>query len=107
MRSDLERAFETNWKQLGGPELTPEYQFHPERKWRFDWAIPGVKVGIEVEGAVFANGRHTRGKGFIEDAIKYNTAAALGWTVFRLPEPLINDPDHLEMIIKFIESKPV
>lgn len=32
MKSDLERGFETLWKQLGGAELTPEYRFHSTRR---------------------------------------------------------------------------
>src|SRR5262245_18906352 len=107
MSSDLERAFETNWRQLGGPELVPEYKFHPGRRYKLDFAIPGIRVGIEVEGGIWLDGggRHNRAEGFIKDCRKYNFLASMGWTVFRLPEPLINDPDHLEMIIKFIERK--
>jgi len=63
--------------------LIPEYKFYEGRKWRMDYALPESKLFIEVEGGVFTNGRHTRGKGFMNDMEKYNTAAAMGWKMIR------------------------
>ena len=63
-----------------------EYRFHPERKWRFDFADPVNKVAVEIDGGVFGNGRHSRGAGFRSDCEKLNAAAALGWRVFRYVE---------------------
>lgn len=69
----------------GLPEPTPEYCFHPTRKWRADYAFIFTKprVLVEVDGGVWAQGRHTRGAGFIEDQRKLNAAALLGFTVLR------------------------
>ena len=64
-------------------ECVKEYKFHPVRKWRFDYALPAYKIALEVEGGVWTQGRHTRPKGFLGDVEKYNTAALLGWRVFR------------------------
>jgi very-short-patch-repair endonuclease len=58
-----------------------EYKFHPTRKWRVDLAYPQVRVGIEIHGSVWQQGRHTRGKGFINDRAKMNAAQKLGWVV--------------------------
>ena len=63
------------------PEL--EYQFHPTRKWRFDFAWPAVRLAVEVEGGVYGRGRHVRPSGFIKDCEKYNAAALAGWVVLR------------------------
>lgn len=65
------------------PMPTPEYKFHPERRWRFDWCWPDYKIALELEGGVWIKGRHTRGAGFIKDMEKYNAAAARGYRVFR------------------------
>ena len=46
------------------PGYNKEFSFHPERRWRFDYAWPALKVALEIHGGVFTNGRHTRGKGF-------------------------------------------
>lgn len=61
----------------------PEFRFHPTRKWRFDYAHETLRIALEVEGGVWSGGRHTRGKGYIGDIEKYNTATAAGWAVFR------------------------
>ncbi len=68
-----------------------ELHFHATRKWRFDWALPLVKVGIEIDGGAFTQGRHTRGKGFVDDLEKLNYAMADGWRVYRFtPEQVRN-----------------
>lgn len=66
-----------------GHKPTPEYRFDSERRWRFDYAWPDFKVAVEQEGAVWVQGRHTRGSGFVKDMEKYNRAAELGWRVLR------------------------
>lgn len=65
------------------PQPETEYRFHPERRWRFDYAWPAQQVALEVEGGVWSGGRHTRGAGFISDIAKYNSATLLGWQVYR------------------------
>ncbi len=30
--------------------MDKEYRFHPDRKWRFDFALPDKMIGIEYEG---------------------------------------------------------
>lgn len=66
-----------------GVECVKEYKFHPERRWRFDYAIPEHKIALEVEGGVWTQGRHTRPQGFLGDIEKYNQATLMGWRVFR------------------------
>jgi len=66
-----------------GLDPVAEYKFHPTRKWRFDWAFIDEKLAVEQEGAIWIQGRHTRGSGFIKDMEKYNEAARLGWRVFK------------------------
>jgi very-short-patch-repair endonuclease len=65
------------------PMPVAEYKFHPTRKWRFDWCWPDQKVALEIEGGVYATGRHTRGKGYENDCRKYNAALLHGWKVLR------------------------
>lgn len=68
----------------GYPEPAYEVRFHPTRKWKFDVAWLDDKIALEIEGAVFQNGRHTRGKGYLADCEKYSEAAILGWIVLRV-----------------------
>lgn len=79
--SRIQQAFEAAYD---GPELTPEYRFHPTRRWRMDLAHVETKVAVEFHGQVWRNGRHTRGSGFLADREKMNTAQELGWIVFEL-----------------------
>lgn len=73
-----------------GLDVEKEYRFHPERKWRFDYAIPAIRLAIEVEGGVWTGGRHTSSKGFLGDMEKYNEAALLGWCLIRTtPDQLL------------------
>jgi len=103
-QSTLERTFETLWRQLGGPAMEAEYRFHPDRKWRFDFADPAAMVAIELEGGVFSGGRHTRGKGFAADCAKYNEAARLGWRVFRFTADMLRDDPftHLAPVVDIL-----
>ena len=71
-----------------------EMFFALPRKWRFDFAIGAFEwssrpYAIEIEGGAWTQGRHTRGKGFIEDIRKYNEAARLGWVVIRFTPSMI------------------
>jgi hypothetical protein len=67
----------------GLPEPVAEHRFHPVRRWRFDWCWIDEKIAVEQEGGIWTGGRHTRGKGYANDCLKYNCAAALGWRLFR------------------------
>lgn len=61
-----------------------EHRFHPTRRWRFDFAWPDRMLAVECEGGIWRGGRHTRGKGFEDDCVKYNEALLLGWNVLRV-----------------------
>lgn len=73
------------------PEPTAEHRFHPERRWRFDYAFVERKIAVEVEGGIYTRGRHVRPKGFIGDMSKYNEAQSLGWKVLRFSPQQIAD----------------
>ena len=64
-------------------KIEKEYKFHPERKWRFDYAIPFLMVAIEIEGGLWVKGRHITPRGYLSDMEKYNSASILGWRVLR------------------------
>lgn len=75
-----------------------EYKFDSVRKWRFDFAWPNLLLAVEVEGGIWTNGRHTRGKGFLDDCKKYNHAVLNGWRVLRFPVELIKSGEALQII---------
>lgn len=67
-----------------------EHRFALPRNWRFDFAWPDEKIAVEIEGGIWTKGRHTRGKGFLNDLEKYNAATLEGWKVYRFT------PDQLK-----------
>ena len=92
-------------RSQGLPLPHRECQFHPVRKWRVDFGWPHARIGLEVEGGVFAKGksRHTTGAGFRADIEKYNTATVLGWRIVRvLPEQLCTEAT-VQMISDLLE----
>lgn len=62
-----------------------EYHFHPTRRWRFDVAIPALKIAAEYHGGLFMNrrGGHQSVKGARNDWEKLNEAQMLGWIVLQ------------------------
>lgn len=80
------------------PAPVREHRFHPERKWRFDFAFLEQKVAAECEGAIYVNGRHTRGSGFEKDCEKYNAATLLGWRVFKFTPRMVKTGAAIEAL---------
>jgi len=68
------------------------------KDWRMDFALINHKLAVEVEGGAWTNGRHTRGKGFSEDLIKYDAAMRLGWNVYRCDPNMIKTGKALQSI---------
>ncbi|PHQ27863.1 hypothetical protein [Leeuwenhoekiella nanhaiensis] len=65
------------------PDYLRELQFSDDRKFRFDWAIPALKIAIEYEGIFSEKSGHTTISGYTKDCIKYNLATLEGWKVLR------------------------
>lgn len=80
------------------PLPVAEHRFHPDRKWRFDFAWPEHLVALEVEGAIWTGGRHTSGAGFVKDMEKYNAAAAMGWRIVRCQPKTLCATDTLRTL---------
>jgi len=84
----------------GIPPFVTEHVFHPDRKWRFDFAWLDSRVALEVEGGRWVGGGHNRGKGFSKDVEKYNQAQLLGWRVFRCEPSKLCMSETVQMIRK-------
>ncbi len=97
MASILEEGLLQQLQAAQLPEPVREYRFC-SRRWRFDFAWRVQGVAVEVEGGVWARGRHNRGAGFEADLEKYNTAAIMGWLVLRYTERAIGDGTALREI---------
>jgi very-short-patch-repair endonuclease len=103
--SELEAALLFQLKAAQVPEPEQQWRFDPQRKFRFDLAWPGHKIGVEVDGATWVAGRHTRGLGFERDCEKLNLAALHGYRVFRFTGTMVNDGRALATLEQALEGK--
>lgn len=90
-------------KELGCT-VVKEHRFHPNRKWRFDYAIPERMIALEVEGGVHTAGRHIRPIGFLNDMEKYNAAGMMGWRVLRCTPSSLLTMATVDMIRQAMET---
>lgn len=90
----------------GLPRPVRQLKFHPTRKWTYDFAWPDLGVALEIEGAVFAAGRHTRGASYAKDCDKYNAAAALGWLVYRVTTQQFRDGSVFTLVDLISQGRP-
>jgi DNA-binding CsgD family transcriptional regulator len=110
-KSELEIAFDTQFKRLadGLPTPEPDYKFHPTRKWRIDRAFVDHKLAVEIEGGshprpvkchncgstvrarkgdkslgrqIRIGGGHTASR-YLKDKEKYNALVEEGWYLLR------------------------
>lgn len=94
-------------------QLVPELQhrFHPERKWRFDFAFPAELVAVELDGGIFAAengqvaGKHARGVGRMKDYEKRNAAAELGWFVLCYGPPQVRSGEAAIQIERLLKAR--
>tara|TARA_R110000787_G_scaffold6571_2_gene22869 strand:+ start:5115 stop:5453 length:339 start_codon:yes stop_codon:yes gene_type:complete len=108
--SELEETLWVHMRAMHGDcgMPMPERQFHylPDRpRCHCDFCWPDQMLIVEAEGGVWNQGRHTRGKGFIDDCTKYNEASLLGYTVLRVTMEHISSGQAIEWIMRFLEDK--
>ncbi len=101
--SRLERRFAALWHKAGGPPLEAEFRFHPQRRWRADFAHLPSRTLIEIEGGIYVNGRHNRAAGFAADLEKYLEAALDGWRVVRLGQAELALP-VVERLVSLLDA---
>ena len=118
-------------KTVGTNIVVSEHRFDSERMWRFDRAIPFLKIAIEFEGGGFARpvtcnnchrpvmrtlqggrtvpvregGYHHTGKGVENDQEKFNAAAMQEWLVLRFSPKHIKDGYAVACIIGAIRER--
>lgn len=84
------------------PLPVAEYQFAreltPPRRWRFDYAWRAERIALEIEGAIWQQGRHTRGGGYRGDIEKYNAAALAGWLVLRCTYDMLQNEQAIDYL---------
>jgi hypothetical protein len=82
------------------PRPVHEHRFHDRRRYRLDMAWPEMEppIGVEVHGAVWKSGRHTRGAGFTEDRRKMNLAVECGWRIFEFTSDMVTSGEAVRQL---------
>lgn len=83
-------------------QLDPEFQFDACVQWRIDFALPAMRVMIEIDGGTWSEERtgHNWGPGLTNDHVKQNAATRQGWRPFRLSSDMLTD-EHVQPIFDF------
>ena len=102
--SHLESSLYHQCLYSGLPEPVQQLMFHPTRRWRWDLCWPDRMLAVEVQGATYAAGRHTRGAGYEADCDKANEAVLLGWRVLRFTAQQVTDGRALRTIERALEA---
>ena len=85
-----------------GIKATREVRFHPQRRWRFDFAIEGSKLAVEIDGGQWATGggRHAGDA----DREKMAEAAILGYRIIRASPAQVRSGLALEWIRRALDG---
>jgi hypothetical protein len=111
--------FARHCRERGLPAYVREYEFAKRlhRGWKFDfmWVLRAkdgsepYKLAVEIEGLVMRmtksrewvmGGRHATIAGWKEDAIKYATAAMLGWRLMRFEQSQVKSKFAVNMVMR-------
>ena len=60
---------------------------------------------VEIEGGIYAGGRHTRGKGFENDCEKYNVAVLMGYSLLRFSGGMVESGTAAKMVGMFLAGR--
>jgi len=92
--SEGEETLAAHIRLYGLPDPERQYRFHPERRWRFDFAWPDHRLAIEVDGVLWGEqGGHQRPDDYADDCEKLNEAVLLGWRVLRFTPAQVHSGD--------------
>ena len=90
-------------------DFVKEHYFAKPRQWRFDFALPHIRVAVEYEGLPLQveKSRHTTIKGFAGDCEKYSEAAILGWCVVRVNALSVESGLAHDLIRRAVDSRRI
>lgn len=85
------------------PEPVREHRFC-HRRWRFDFAWLTQRVAVEVQGGIWAQGRHSRAAGMAADYEKHNQATRQGWRVLYVVPAQLRSAFLFETIVDLLKE---
>lgn len=86
-----------------------EYRFHARRRWRFDAALPDLKIAVEYQGLFLKKegqkGGHQTIKGLRRDWEKIREAQLAGWIILPFGPDETRSGEAMNVIARAIESR--
>lgn len=61
-------------------------------------------MAVEIEGGTYCGGRHVRPDGYRKDCEKYNTAASMGWLVFRFTSDMVRNGNAVNFMERVLNE---
>jgi len=104
--SELEYTLRYMIALSGLPAPEQEVCLIPGRRFRVDFLWREQKLVVEAEGAVWTQGRHTRGGGYSADCEKYNLLTLAGYRVLRFTTATVLDGTAVTMIRQALNDSP-
>lgn len=102
----------SNYRGFTRPER--QYQFHPTRKWRLDFAWVRERVAVEVEGGIWRRnsegnwaGAHSHPMNIERDIEKGNALAALGWILVRATDKNIKSGEVFDVLRAALDARKI
>lgn len=112
------KTTETRTLDLLPNGMVTEYPFAKEggvkRRYRFDLALPGPKIALEIHGGAFitradggTGGAHHSIEGRARDMAKGNLAAVMGWIVIEVSPKEVSDGTAYHWLDEALKVRPV
>jgi very-short-patch-repair endonuclease len=90
--------FARRCEEHGLPRPVWEFEFHPSRKFRADFAWPAYRVILELDGGLFGKKTHGAIAKLLSDRERDIETQLVGWIVLRIPWDRYTDDTTLELV---------
>lgn len=101
----MENELEYMIKAESLPIPQREFRFCRDRKFRFDFAWPILRIAAEVQGGLWMIGRHNRPAAMDAEYEKLNLATLCGWRVFLFTPRMIHSGEAVDLLKQVIYKK--
>jgi len=98
------QAFADLVGEIVGCKLIPEYRIG-ERRYLWDYAVPRLRVVIEIQGGIWSRGSHGRGAGINRDMDKINYASTHGWRTLQYTPQEFGEVDSVAKDLQAISKE--
>lgn len=83
--------------KANGIPFIVEHRFHSVRKWRYDFCLNN-RLLVDIDGGIWIQGHHSRGKGMEDDFEKMWEAVLLGYRVMKFSTGQVKSGVAIETI---------